>query len=128
MLDVPGVGTVTVPVKVGDASGAYGASRLVKPTPLTVPLALSEVNAPVLGVVEPIPICGAARVPYTNAVDAALDVESPAPRFGTPTFPVSVGEADKTTEPVPVDDVDPVPPLAAVNGFCNVMLLNVGDG
>jgi len=28
------------------------------------------------------------------------------------TVPVNVGLADKTTEPVPVDDVTPVPPLA----------------
>lgn len=116
------------PLKDGDASGAYGVNSDVKPGPLTVPLALRDVKAPELGAVEPIPICGDARVPYTNAVDAALDVESPAERLGTPTFPVNVGEADKTAEPVPVDVVAPVPPLAAVSGFCNVTLLKVGDG
>jgi hypothetical protein len=38
------------------------------------------------------------------------------------------GEFDRTTEPVPVDVVAPVPPFAAVSGFCNVSELNVGDG
>ncbi|MDR6389244.1 hypothetical protein [Paraburkholderia phenoliruptrix] len=46
------------------------------------------------------------------------------PRFGV----VRVGEFDKTTEPVPVDVVAPVPPLAAVSGVCNVSVLKVGDG
>jgi hypothetical protein len=41
---------------------------------------------------------------------------------------VSVGELERTTEPVPVDVVAPVPPFAAVSGFCSVRLLNVGEG
>ncbi len=40
----------------------------------------------------------------------------------------SVGELERTTDPEPVEVVAPVPPFAAVRGFCSVRLLNVGDG
>ena len=64
---IAAVGAVGVPVNAGDASGAYGASRLVKPTPLTVPLAERFVNAPVLGVVEPIAPGAANVAPFSVA-------------------------------------------------------------
>lgn len=41
---------------------------------------------------------------------------------------VIAGEVDRTAEPDPVDVVAPVPPFAAVSGFCSVRLLNVGEG
>lgn len=46
------------------------------------------------------------------------------PRLGV----TRVGEFDRTTEPVPVEVVDPLPPFAGVSGFCNVSELNVGEG
>jgi hypothetical protein len=41
---------------------------------------------------------------------------------------VRAGELDRTTDPVPVEDVAPVPPFAVVNGFWRMRLLNVGAG
>jgi len=52
-IDAP-LGIVTVPVKVGDASGAYGASSDVKPAPLTVLLADSVVNAAAAPLIGPL--------------------------------------------------------------------------
>jgi hypothetical protein len=46
------------------------------------------------------------------------------PRFGV----VSAGEFERTADPVPVEVVAPVPPLAGVRGFCSSRLLNVGAG
>jgi hypothetical protein len=48
---------------------------------------------------------------------------------GVPSAGVTrVGEFDSTTDPVPLADVAPVPPLAGVNGFCRMRLFNVGAG
>jgi hypothetical protein len=72
-------------------------------------------------------------------VDDSVVNEPVLPLMGLLTMPVAVndpvtvafaivGEFERTTEPVPVEVVAPVPPFAAVSGFCSVRLLNVGDG
>ncbi|NBS67371.1 hypothetical protein EBT31_00455 [bacterium] len=48
----------------------------------------------------------------TKAVVAICVVLVPAVAVVDSGVPVSVGEADKTTDPVPVEEVTPVPPLA----------------
>lgn len=65
-----------------------------------------------------IPVETGSPVPFVSVTADGV------PRFGV----TSVGEFESTAEPVPVDVVVPVPPFAAVSGFCSVRLLNVGDG
>ena len=79
---------------------------------------------------------GDAAEPSTLArtVSAATDARS-----AVVTSPVAVsapvmvglaidGDTEKTTDPVPVEFVVPVPPLEGASGVCNVMLLKVGEG
>ena len=51
----------------------------------------------------------------TNAVVASCVVLVPAVAVGAVGVPVKTGDADKTTDPVPVDVVTPVPPFATAN-------------
>jgi hypothetical protein len=83
---------LTVPVKVGEASVAYGESNEVNPAPLTVLFAESVVNAPVLGAVLPIDV-GLASFATTYPVVAiwVLFVNSAA--VGAAGVPVNVGLA-----------------------------------
>lgn len=59
-----------------------------------------------------------------NPVPFVRTTEDGVPRTGV----TRVGEFDSTTEPDPVELEAPVPPFAAVSGFCSVRELNVGDG
>jgi hypothetical protein len=86
------------------------------------------------GLPEPVTgFANAAETPVPRP-DTPVEMGSPVPFVkvtaeGVPRLGVvSVGELESTTEPVPVDVVAPVPPLAAVSGFCSVRLLNVGEG
>jgi len=78
-----------------------------------------------------LPIAAATPVPRP---DTPVEIGKPLPFVrvtaeGVPRFgDTSVGELDRTVEPVPVEEVAPVPPFEGVNGFCRVMLLNVGEG
>jgi len=51
----------------------------------------------------------------TNAVVASCVVLVPYAAVGARGVPVKVGDADNTTEPEPVEEVTPVPPLATAS-------------
>jgi hypothetical protein len=103
---------VKLPVTVGLAI-VGDVARTLPPDPVTA--TPSEVATPV-----PKPVRPATGRPVAFVSTTADGV----PRAGL----TSVGEFDRTTDPVPVVVEVPVPPLAAASGVCNVMLLKVGDG
>lgn len=51
----------------------------------------------------------------TNAVVAICVLSVPTAAVGARGVPVKVGDADNTTEPEPVEEVTPVPPLATAS-------------
>jgi hypothetical protein len=104
---------VRLPVIVG-AAMVGDVARTAPPEPVTAfPKAVAT------PVPRPeIPVDAGRPVAFVNVADEGV------PSAGE----TSVGELDRTADPVPVAEVEPVPPLAAVNGFCSVKLLKVGDG
>ena len=74
------------------------------PEPVTVIAALFA---------TPVPPLAAAKMPVTPVVKGRPVKLVATPDVGVPSKGVTnVGDVDKTTEPVPVDVVTPVPPLA----------------
>jgi len=67
------------------------------------------------------PVVFVAKAPWPIAVFVAIPpapgdvIPTDAFKLATATVPVNVGLADKTTDPVPVDDVTPVPPFATAS-------------
>ena len=86
---------------------------LVKVLPVVLPIN----NCPLVYVVWPVPPLATGKVPVTPVVSgspvALVSVAAEGvPRFGV----VNAGEVDKTTLPVPVLVVTPVPPFATETG------------
>lgn len=103
---------VKLPVTVGLAMVGEVA-RTLPPDPVTA--TPRDVETPVPSPVSP---ATGRPVPFVSTTADGV------PRAGL----TSVGEFDRTTDPVPVVLELPVPPLDGASGVCNVMLLNVGDG
>jgi hypothetical protein len=86
------------------------ADSVVRVNPDPLPMS----NAPFAGVdVRPVPPLATGRVPVTPVVKGKPVALVSVPLDGVPNMGVtSVGLVDKTTLPVPVEFVTPVPPLA----------------
>ncbi|MDP9651690.1 hypothetical protein [Paraburkholderia caledonica] len=93
-------------MNVGDASVAYGDSSVVKPAPLTVLLAASVVNEPVL------PLIGALLIVPPEIVGVLI-----------------VGDVPKTAEPLPVSsEMTPASCAEVVEANCaRVPLVSAND-
>ena len=121
-----------MPVKVGLTSGANGDNSVVNPVPLTVLLAESVVKAPVPGDEPPIAVnCPVDGDPVPMGV-LTMELNWAEPVVSITAAPVTVpvstalaivGVAARTTAPVPVEVVPPVPPFATARGVCNVKTL-----
>ena len=123
---VNGVGTVTVPVKVGDARGANAEEEnallpSVPPAPMlsvepSVPASVNvllDVNVFPSVIVSVEPVAGAVTVTLFTVVAVA------APIFGV----VKVGDVAKTVAPVPVSSESaPASPAEFVNVPCFVLI------
>jgi hypothetical protein len=103
---------VNAPVIVGLAM-VGDVARTLPPDPVTA--TPRDVATPVPKPVRP---ATGRPVPFVSTTADGV------PRAGL----TSVGEFDRTTDPVPVVLELPVPPLDGASGVCNVMLLKVGLG
>jgi hypothetical protein len=105
------VGAVGTPVNAGLAKGAYGATKVAKPAPLTVKLADKVVNAPDEAVTEPTADGVVRKFDKVSAVGTMVTIALPsrlskAPVEDSRNVRATVGPVEEYT-PVPISHAVP---------------------